>query len=331
MFYQASLLDIPNATSLPESESGRTPCDRQDGPTIDPSGQEVAPVNLSHRQAKEAGLLTSGTCGRHSTGSSASVNLMLSLVSRLRAKTDLLGSTLFNLTWKQRDTPSGRSICALRASGRRTSGNDCTSWPTPKASEAEKDSRTLDGALTEVARGKGPSLSATVQLTSWPTPQSSDMTGGGQAKRATGRANLNDHAMLASWATPRAQDDNQSRMSAEAAEREMNRPNSGTSLALQSQLASWTSPSARDHKDTAGMSETGVNPDGTERVRLDQLPRQAQLTDSGETPNGSTAATASGGQLNPALPRWLMGLPPEWDAAAILSHRNTPRRQRKRE
>ena len=289
MFYQASLLDIPNATSLPESESGHAPCDKQDGPTIDPSGQEAVPVSHSHRQAKEAGLLTSGTYGRRSTGSSASESLMLSLVSRLRVKTDLLGSTLFNLTWKQRVTPSGRSICALRASGRRTFGNDCTSWPTPKASEAEKDSRTLDGALTEVARGKGPSLSATVQLTSWPTPQSIDMTGGGQAKRATGRANLNDHAML----------------------------------------ASWTSPSARDYKDTSGMSETGTNPDGTERTRLDQLPRQAQLTDSGETPNGSTAATVSGGQLNPALTRWLMGLPPEWDDCAVMAMQSSPRSRKR--
>ncbi len=42
-------------------------------------------------------------------------------------------------------------------------------------------------------------------------------------------------------------------------------------------LAAWTSPSAREWKDTAGMAETGTNPDGTERTRLDQLPRQAYL------------------------------------------------------
>jgi len=49
---------------------------------------------------------------------------------------------------------------------------------------------------------------------------------------------------------------------------------------------------------------------------LDQLPRQAQLTASGPTPNGSRAETESGGQLDPAHSRWLMGLPPEWDACA---------------
>jgi hypothetical protein len=38
---------------------------------------------------------------------------------------------------------------------------------------------------------------------------------------------------------------------------------------------SWSTPSARDWKDTAGMAMTGTNPDGSQRSRLDQLPRQA--------------------------------------------------------
>lgn len=37
----------------------------------------------------------------------------------------------------------------------------------------------------------------------------------------------------------------------------------------------WTTASARDWKDTAGMECEAVNPDGTERSRIDQLPRQA--------------------------------------------------------
>jgi hypothetical protein len=40
----------------------------------------------------------------------------------------------------------------------------------------------------------------------------------------------------------------------------------------------WPTTSARDWKDTPGMSETGTNPDGSERTRLDQLPRVAALT-----------------------------------------------------
>ena len=39
----------------------------------------------------------------------------------------------------------------------------------------------------------------------------------------------------------------------------------------------WPTCSARDWKDTPGMAETGTNPDGTERTRLDMLTRVAAL------------------------------------------------------
>jgi hypothetical protein len=44
---------------------------------------------------------------------------------------------LFVLTWNDAVTPSGRLICALRASPRRTNGNDCSSWPTPTVSRGD--------------------------------------------------------------------------------------------------------------------------------------------------------------------------------------------------
>jgi len=37
--------------------------------------------------------------------------------------------------------------------------------------------------------------------------------------------------------------------------------------------SSWPTASSRDWKDSPGMASTGVNPDGTERSRIDQLPR----------------------------------------------------------
>ncbi len=56
-------------------------------------------------------------------------------------------------------------------------------------------------------------------------------------------------------------------------------------------LATVATPSARDWKDTVGMAESGVDPDGSIRSRLDQLPRQAQLADIGPTATGGTERT----------------------------------------
>jgi len=40
-----------------------------------------------------------------------------------------------------------------------------------------------------------------------------------------------------------------------------------------SESSSWPTASSRDWKDSPGMSQTGINPDGTTRNRMDQLPR----------------------------------------------------------
>ena len=61
------------------------------------------------------------------------------------------------------------------------------------------------------------------------------------------------------------------------------------------ELCGWLTCSARDWKDTPGMSARGVNPDGSERKRLDMLPRVALLT-SWATPQAHDATGRSRGQ-----------------------------------
>lgn len=139
MSQQMILPGLPSAISLRASGHGHTPCAAQDGRMTAPSGQDPVPASLSARQAKEKGLLTSGTCGPPSSVSSASAALTSFLASRLQALTALHGSTLYRLTWKQRTTPAGRSIPALRASVPRTSDKGCTGWPTPRSVAAGPD------------------------------------------------------------------------------------------------------------------------------------------------------------------------------------------------
>ena len=91
---QTILENTRNAISSPESVSGPTPCAVPDGLTMRESGQEVARANLSARQAKEMGLLTSGTYGQRGTISSLSASLQLSLASRLQARTASVGSDM---------------------------------------------------------------------------------------------------------------------------------------------------------------------------------------------------------------------------------------------
>jgi hypothetical protein len=122
------------------------------------------------------GLLTSGTCGPNSSISSSSAALKSSLASRLRQKTDLLGSTLFNLTWKERDTPQQRSIPALRASVRRTSVSDFTGWPTPtlpSGGQTPPEGTSATG-MTPDGRKVQVTLKDVANLASWNTPSARD-------------------------------------------------------------------------------------------------------------------------------------------------------------
>jgi hypothetical protein len=289
MLYQRSFLDSPSATSSPGSASGATPCDVPAGPTIGPSGPAHALASLSARQASERGLLTSGTCGRPGSISSASAALQSSLVSRLRVLTRSTGSTLFGLTWRRRDTPAGRSISALRASALRTSDSGCGSWPTPDAEAfGAVDVERLEDRRAELQarngnNGFGLTLGQAVPL--W----------------------------LASWVSPQASDGHGAGINQNTA-----------SLCSQTRsLAGWPTPQSRDGTGGGSVQRTS-NPE-----RSNDLNDFALLAASGPTPNGSPAGTGKCGQLNPAHSRWLVGLPPAWCDSAVTAMGFVPRRRKR--
>lgn len=195
-----TLPDSGNVIFSPVSESGPMLCVAQDGRMTVPSGQVPVPASLSARQAKERGLLTSGTCGPRSSILSVSAGLSQSLASRLQAVTVLHGSTLYRLTWKERATPAGRWIPALRASVRRISDNGSTGWPTPTGNS-------YTGAGSGKREG-GLNLQTAVELSGWPTPRSveSGHSTGNPARAFNRKSRLEDMVFLAGWVTPSARD-----------------------------------------------------------------------------------------------------------------------------
>ncbi|EAN8367026.1 hypothetical protein H0079_001047 [Salmonella enterica] len=178
-----TLKDSHSAIFSPGSASGLTPCGAPDGLTVAPSGQVPAPASHSASQENAGDSMTPATCGPHGASSLRSAHLTLSLVNRLQAKTASHGSTLYNLTWKRRDTPSQLSIFALRASVRRTSGNASSGWPTPTANAWKHPSN--------AGREGGLNLQTAVALSGWPTPTTTAGKGGYQGGQDSQREVIN--------------------------------------------------------------------------------------------------------------------------------------------
>lgn len=354
----------PNATSLPASESGATPCVSPDGRTTAKSGPAPAPASPSARPAKARRSTMKGIFGQSGFLSSKHEDLSSALANRYRALTDSLGSTLFTLTWTVRITPSGFSIPAQRASEPRTEDSVCIGWPTPQSSDTtgggqakRADGRANlndfamlagwptatvnDATGSQYAYANGdhnkpvPKLPGAAMLSRWKTPTAcspNSLRGNGQEptdREAGGHAvNLQDQVRLTAWKTPCVP--NGGRISGNAEDLGKHRDGTKAQIGLENEakLSGWRSPSEGD-------SIRGVHPTPDVKAGAHSLNNEARLTAFGEQPigyllgpNGWEIVPACG-QLNAAHSRWLMGLPPEWDACGVTAMASLRGRRRR--
>jgi len=307
------------------------------GRTIARSGPALAHANLSARQAKDLGLMMSGTSGPLGIGSSTSADLSSSLASKLQTKVRMLGSTLYKLTWKEWVTPSGVSRLRLRASVRRTHAIALSGWPTPLAADARGSAGAGKLELPNIA-----------MLTGWATPcamepDQSAETVIARKRRLTETTGifrgpalpLGTQAQLSGWPTPDAALMNDGadvekhfarldRMKA----KHNNGNGAGLTLAIAGQLSGWPTPCAQD------------GPNGGPNQGTDRLPGAAaqvsairgRLTDSGEMQTGSTAEILEahdGGPLTAAHSLWLQGLPAAWERCAYRAMQSMPKSRRR--
>ncbi len=335
-----------SATSSPASADGPSPSDWQTGET-DLFGRVVVPASPSLVPGSKREAVTIDISGRIGRGSLESATLQRLLVSRLRARLPTAGSTLFSMTWSQKATPAGRLISRLRASAPRTDDNGYGSWPTTTVQDAIGSRRhgyMDDGRPRAAVRQQkesltghsGTTLTDAATLASWATPR----TPSGGAESATrkqelgrtesGGGDLQAQALLASWATPTTRDHKDGDYCENVPEnallgRQVWQTDRGIweSDGTIVRQTSWASPQARDYR-----SVTGREPEQRDNA-FQNLNVQAVLLPSGPTAPGSPAATASGGQLNPAHSRWLMGYPPAWDACAATVTLLRPKSRRK--
>lgn len=249
----------PNATGSPALESGQPHSDSQESPTTTPAGPEAAPASHSPPLVSARDSPTSATCGlsggslslpvaqawsgesrsgrlSQSARSDAPLSSMssetfsLAIAARLKLKSQTLGSTMYSLRWKRHYTPLGRLVPLLRASALPIKDTEPTSLESP-----------------------------------WATPTARDFKDGSSPAVHEATDRLPGQVLLAGYPTPTLQDDNQSRMSAEAMQRERDRPSSGTNLAHVAELTGWPSPCQQD------------GPKGGPAQGTDRLPGAADL------------------------------------------------------
>jgi hypothetical protein len=108
--------------------------------------------------------------------------------------------------------------------------------------------------------------------------------------------------------------------------REIDRKGSPQDLCQAAQIAGWPTPMAGTPAQK-GYNEAGNTDSSRRTVALCLTEGPARITAAGALLTGSDARMSDGGRLRPEHSRWLMEIPPAWDACAPTATRSTRKRQ----
>ncbi len=209
-------------------------------------------------------------------------------------------------------------------------------WPTPRAEDAESSGM-------RHGRGVADTMMAVAALAGWPTPVANDDNKTPEAHLAmkarmgerdgsganrTAITSLQVMAQLTAWKTPCVPNGGRIRGNATDIGKHQDGTKAQIGLENEAKLSGWVTPLTGDSHPNLMHRE---RPDGGQP----NLAYEAQLTAFGDKPigyllgpNGWEIVPACG-QLSAAHSAFLMGLPPEWDLAAIRALKKLKKSKRK--
>ena len=286
------------------------------------------------------------------------------LIYRLRASNRVRTSVSDSTGWPTPTTPSGGQTWPPGTSptGRRPDGSKATvnleqvariaGWITCRASDGEKNTRSREGLLKEIARkGAAHDLTMQAMLTGWATPAAAEAGGTPEqflerkrqaiekgAQMGVSLTSLALQAQIAGWpttTTTMADSRNGANATAGRSEDQIGKHHSGQTLVDAARISGWVSPQNADGQGSGANQNTKSLCRQTKALRRmlivgapSEFPDQRSEEACADA-TGSSVTMAASGLLNPAHSRWLLRIPPEWDSCGATAIASTRKRRRR--